>query len=351
MGLLFTASTIKRLIYLLLISGIVFFALSNHYTQINWFIWALLALSFVSIEAIEWRQQVLVCAAGLAIIIAVVISGSISSQIYLLASYLFILTAVCMFGSQLYPQSGLALFTVNLFALVASQFMPTWIENVDRMVAMSAGLLLAILVQLIFFWPFRRSESRLYLVTIVQELRKLSEEIFENCLVSEYGDSVYLFERRLHLQKNKTMRAFDKLRQWMLLKSWHANEKEALQALTTRLHHLYALLLDCAQLRFRITDYTTLDICKQEMTEVAHELDILFAVCMKPHRKIPSDELKLALLEQKIKRLEENYQHVLQVAAPEPLIFLLFIAGLQAIHLEMTELINELRNACHIKLI
>src|SRR3990167_1811350 len=83
-------------------------------------------------------------------------------------------------------------------------------------------------------------------------LKRLNQEIFSCFLQPEYSDNIYLFERRIHLQKNKCIRAIYRLHD---------------VGIVSQLNELYANLMDMAQLRRRVKDYTLFDICRPELTD------------------------------------------------------------------------------------
>jgi hypothetical protein len=134
-------------------------------------------------------------------------------------------------------------------------------------------------------------------------LAALSEEIFSCFLQSEYPDALYLYERRLHIAKLKCMRV-----------------------LTPDLYPLYESLLDCAQLRSRIGDHHTFGACAQELRAIATDLS----------KALTDPKFNRAQLETSINQLEDSYHNVLQIAARDPVVFLLFINSLKNIYAELS---------------
>lgn len=136
-----------------------------------------------------------------------------------------------------------------------------------------------------------------------KSLRSLNQAIFSCFLDSAYQDNLYLFERRIHLQKRNFMRAIMKVSGSSLV---HFN-----------------LLFDCmmnyAQLRWRITDFTVLSVCAKELNALCQAIDASLA-----QKKNAASQLMFA-----IQQLEAVYQQVLQISSPDPLAFLLFIDGIK----------------------
>lgn len=132
----------------------------------------------------------------------------------------------------------------------------------------------------------------------------LSRDIFACLLQAEYIDNVYLFERRLHESKRKSLLCLAKLRE-------------------SKLDTLFDLLMDMALLRHRVSDHTIFSLCANELSAISEELSKIFLEM----GGVVRDEIALA---EKIQLFEDMFHHVLSVTAREPLAFLLFIASLKA---------------------
>jgi hypothetical protein len=184
-------------------------------------------------------------------------------------------------------------------------------------------LVLSILWQifLIFFLVPRSSVSLL-----LSAFKQLSNEIIASLLEPDYIEERYIFERRIHIQKNKCMRA-------MLRVHAHPCALKSTPFFFTQLNFLFDILLDCAQLRRRIGDDKIIEGCKQDLVALNLALDKAWLAMIKGQlSKLKSN---LRVLKWQIDRLEEVYQHVLQVTAHDPLVFFLFIAHLKFLHTEM----------------
>lgn len=132
----------------------------------------------------------------------------------------------------------------------------------------------------------------------------LSRDIFACFLQPDYIDNVYLFERRLHESKRKSLLCLARMRE-------------------RKLDTLFDLLMDMALLRHRVSDHTIFSLCSSELSAISEEISKLFLEMS----GIVRDEIVLA---EKIQLFEDMFRHVLNVTAREPLAFLLFIASLKA---------------------
>lgn len=145
-----------------------------------------------------------------------------------------------------------------------------------------------------------------------------------------------MYERRLHLQKNNCLTSlyFIKQRRGFL------NASNAFSPLAV-CWQFYSLLLACAQLRYRVSDYSVFLLCKQELVAIKLALNKLITATSKSlpsqkgfSRKITAHhvqhETQKELME-RIDRFEDIYQNVLSVSAPDPIVFVLFIQVLKSL--------------------
>lgn len=145
------------------------------------------------------------------------------------------------------------------------------------------------------------------LVVARKSLRRLNQTIFSCFLDPSYPDNLYLFERRIHLQKRKFMRAIIKC-------------GDCLQ--TIYLSQFFDAMMNYSQLRWRVTDFNVFSICAKELTALSQAIDDMLV----------KDQKNTPKLVEAIQQLEDIYQQVLQISSPDPLAFLLFIAGVKGLN-------------------
>lgn len=150
----------------------------------------------------------------------------------------------------------------------------------------------------------------------MNSLNVLLREVFSCLLEPDYVSQLYYFERRLHKQKNKCL-----------------NNISCIQVVDAknRCMHLFEVILDIAQLRRRVTDHTTFGIVTNELSDILLALNTSFAQIQKKilNKKTGSNEDHS--LSRAIDGFEGIYFSVVNVAAREPLVFLLFIDGLKTL--------------------
>jgi hypothetical protein len=335
--LAFIPSSINHLVYLILVTCTAFIVYHLFNDQESyWLIWSALTFSLLSVGDTFKSRIITLLLTGIAASISAFLATCFVFQPPLLALYLFIITLICMGLSQRYSHYFFPLFIINLFAILASSQVITFSEAGTRLLFTLTGLLIALVFQLIFYFRFAQNESQWFIILSLRQLKKLNDVIFSCFLQPEYADNIYLYEHRLHVQKNNCLRAICRLRDLL-----HYNKKpelgdkqEQFLVLQNKLDQVFDLLLDCSQLRRRVTDHTTFAICTNELAAICQEIDRLFEglIGLTLGKKLFPN---VSMLQEKIGKLEESYNHVLQISSREPLVFLLFIFSLRALASEM----------------
>lgn len=192
----------------------------------------------------------------------------------------------------------------------------------------------AVLFQILWRPLTLHRQWRASLKTYLFDLDYLNKDIFSCLLQPEYVDNIYLFERRIHLQKIQCLRSLHRLREVVGSIERRNTDKEYLySSWLNQLEGLFSNMLDYSQLRRRVTDYTTFSVCSQEFAGILQAMDGLFECISSCDRE--KLDMQVQALKNQIYRLEENYHHVLQIASREPLPFLLFIDSLNTFCMNM----------------
>lgn len=324
-----TAAVIKRsLCVLLSLSVLSYF--SYHYLDANYtwlFLPVLLFATATQPDSIrDYFISLVSVVLGIATILIVILSlhGLPNWQIYSVT----LISISCVYLSKRYRNFMLALLFLNLLAILSLSLSVSIYAVSWKIKALLEGVTISVLLQTIVLFRFYRDELTFWRNRALYCFIQFTQDAFACLIQPEYNDNLYLFERRLHNQKMKCLVALKKIR-WF---SQQVNSPE-LQAqgfqLASRLDHIYAVMLECAQLRRRITDYTVFQLCEIELTAISKDvIDILNAIQQKRN-------LNFSRFNQDIAKLENLYQQVVKVATREPLAFLLFIGGLKALSEEL----------------
>jgi hypothetical protein len=342
-ALMMTSFSIKRLIYLFLVTGVAF-AIQFYSTnpQSYWVVWSALTLAMIMSGNTFSQRLLIIVLTGIAIACLSFIAAAIAKLVPLLALFYFFVTLVCVYMAQQKPKYFFPLFLINLFTMVAGLSPVTLTGNIDRIIYIFAGTMTVLFFQMIFWPHFIRNEIRTLIKMILRNLIQLNKEIFSCFLQPEYPENIYLFERRLHHQKKRYLQLMGQLRlaEEIIRAKEQTESRMIIHSIITRLEFLYDIMLDYAQLRRRVNDHTIFAVCADELSAIANEIDKIFLelIALFAHKNPLMDATGL---EAKIKWLDESYHHILQVASREPLVFLLFITSLRFFHENLTTFYNE----------
>lgn len=332
MDLLLSPASIKRLAYLFLVALIAFLAKSRmNSPEAYWIIFSAFFLSLVTTGDSFKRRVGIILITGFAAAFAAFLAADFMAIPLLLALYYFAVTVLCVYYGQQKPAWYMQACLINIFVILAGSGAVMLSLNLDRFMFICMGVLIAAGLQMIFYPYFIRNEIQPYLVISLISLKKLNKKIFACLLDPEYADSIYLYEKRLHVSKTKALFALNRLREITRLAETKLSEQEKTfhEWWLTHLDLLFDNMMDYSQLRRRISDYNTLSVCKKELQALCEEIDKCLNAII-AHARGKKCFASVDILKQQIRQLEDNYYHVLHVAAREPFVFILFIESLGA---------------------
>lgn len=249
-----------------------------------------------------------------------ILSAILSPYLFVVAIYLFIITFAVTYFGQKYPWYFYFLFAINFAAILGGCFLPSVQHRFETVLFIITVTLFILLLQFVYFPGFMRGQKRFWTTKSLRYLDLINKEIFSCFLNRDYVSHLYLFERRLHVQKINYMRTMKRLRGVMRLSDTRASVE--------KIDGLFDILMDCAQLRRRVTDHTIFFLCADELAAIAQEIHKLLVDLILFHQG-KKKELDTFPLTEKIQLFENIYHNVLRVTAREPLAFLLFITSLK----------------------
>ncbi len=329
MDLLFSSLSIKRFIYVILVAilaciGMVY----AHHHEAYWLVWSAFIMSLITTGDSFKRRVTTILITGFAAAFVAWLASIIQSPL-LLALYLFVITIICVSLAYRRPVTFFQAFIINLFAILSACLHVPFGSELARFIFICGGVMIAALLQMVFYPYFIRNELQPYLVISIRNLKKINKDIFTCLLQPDYPDNVYLYERRLHLAKTNFLRALQRLRDITILAEMKLSESEKASHDTwlSRLNELFENMMDYSQLRRRISDYSTLSLCAEELAGISREIGVCLDAII-AHLKRKKFFPNTNKLNEYIQALERQYHQVLQVASPEPLAFVLFIDSL-----------------------
>lgn len=333
---------VKNLIYLFTITFIAFAIQYFFYfiPNIHWLTWPILFAGLITSgnTVLERLTSIVVtgfATALLAFIVAQVakLSGMLSG---ILAALLLLITIICILIHEVKHEYFYNTFLVNFFAILSVGFLQISDQSINEFWLIISGFSIIVLIQFVFSFNFIQNNLNNALVFTLKDLKVLNDEIFSCLLSAEYPDNKYLFERRLHLQKNKWMQSFQSLckASTVAVTKLSNINKNILNSIIETIDQIFDTIIDCAQVRRRVSDYSVFEICKDELKAIALDIDMALSGLIKKNY-----HYEVSSLDQAIKKLEANYNAVLQVAAREPLVIFLFIESLK----ELSEKLKKIK--------
>lgn len=292
----------------------------------EWLVLSVVLLSYATRGVIVWRniKTILLVGTFSALSVLLVVYFPFTA----LFIYLVLLTLALIYIGQLNADYYYPTFIILFLTLLAACMPDTVVSSVYRAISIGVAALIVAVLQLVYSPWFIAFHVRRWVVQAVWQLDAVANEVFACLLQPDYAETIYLFERRLHEQKNKLMQSILLLHQVSKEKKMNEATQEWLIATLTQLDALFALLLECAMVRWRVMDQSVFALCRNELLAVYGEMCKLLSSLVRVIRA-KQENIDLESFKHSVQLLEENYQHVLQVAAPDPLALLLFIDSLK----------------------
>lgn len=313
---------IKRIINLIVVALAAW--LLSFFLNLNtsWFLYVAFLLSLIPLDTSIFKQLCVVVLTGCILVLSVALSSVLVFHWIAIIAILLI-TFLCMLAVLSLKKYRYPIFLINLTFVLILCLPPVLLTpNMLLGKSIALGALVAALGQLVLMANYKKDQANSWFKTTVSALEELTGEIF-SCFQQSYKDNQYLYEHRLHDAKIKFLQALNQLRRF--------SNADNLKII--KLENLFTILIDCSQLRARITDFTIFEVCRADLIAIEKIMRQLLQGIRQHHdleevRNHPNIETTalLALIAQ----FEGTYQSVLRVTAHEPLVFLLFILDLKA---------------------
>lgn len=322
---MFTTAALKQAIRTFLATVLALgFGIYFHLEQMYWLILTTILLTQIRGNAPVWRHLVMILLTGLTAAILVFLVSTLTQPYLVLMVTL--LTGFCVYIGLKNADIFLPIFLLNFLVLLASG-LPQLAQGTERFIAMLLACGIAIFVNLCC-WP----------QSVKQERNKLLKQFFVSlsqlqktfCLI--YLDKTWQkneihYERKIYLSTAQILYIVERLR--------HLSIPATLLNL---LEKVYVNVLSLGNLRYRVSDHSTFEIIHPELKKLCETIQ---AILLNLTQKKPPS---LEPFEHNILALEEVYRSALQVAAREPLVFLLYIAALKNLQAQLALLIAELHH-------
>lgn len=313
MDLILTRSNLRNLIYTLLLLFI-YLATLELYQIKTYILFTLAFFLFAHIDITNTNNLERFISVTLTAILCVLI---LKFPVTIIFSFAVIF--LCTYFGYFHQRN--AAFTISIITIAALVNPQT--NNISAIFAAWAGITI---LQLITAYGFNPHQYRQACSRSFYHLRELNKEIFACFLNEDYQQQLYLYEHRLHEQKRYVFTWLQRMKELAL--------PEALN-ISKDVEKIVDLTLDYSQLRHRIMDPSTFQLCAKELTGLMAAIDHIYTQLIK-HKKKPEI---LMIFASKIEQFEANYQQILQVAARDPVDFILFVQTMKMLHKNFNNII------------
>jgi hypothetical protein len=310
------------------------------YAEDYWLLLSVLAAFYLAnTQIIPQTNPSFICL-GLVIALLVSVSGALGVALWWQASFLVGLVLISVGVGVWRPRYWRAVFITNYLVMLGAAFSVNTMDALQRYFFVALGFLLVGVMRWIFF---RKTSVRLMKWIFANCLRKtaaLSDAIFSVYLTRNYQEQLFVYERKLHWQRN----AFSFARN--ALARFDNTKRPAFVKLLENIEQVYEILLAIGLLVYRVSDHSTFEVANKELLalgdSVATYLKALAAQL--PHGRMDAP----TTLTDAIQELQDINHDALQVVAPDPMVFILFIQDFKALHarfIQMIEVIDEAQGA------
>lgn len=335
---------VKNLFYLLIVVVLsIFIFYWARLPKSYWIIWSAFFLAFVN-QGDSFSQRVTTIAyTAIVVNVSIYLTDYISFYPWLLFAYLAFLSGACIYAMIAFENLAIPIFIVNLLTVIASgESVSIFQVNIENTFVLM-GALIVLIAQIIYWFHFVRNQFKENLLVNFKNLKSLNDDIFACYLQPEYKDNLYLYERRLHIAKNRFMKTSVRLNNILLKNKAGLPEEKSilLNEIIAQLTWVYDSMLAYAQLRRQVTDYTIFSLCNEELKQIKTTIGNLFNElgAIFSFKNPISEPTQLTPF---IQDFENTYEHILRVSAREPLAILLFIDSLRSFEKTMVDVYKNI---------
>lgn len=286
-----------------------------------WLVLTAVFLLQIPVTGRGFRQSSFILFCGIGFMVNVFLVQCAAFSQISLTLYLFFTTLIFGYIGLYYPRFFLPLFLMTVAGLLAAGILTA--HEFLRIQSILAGTGVALIARLIL-WPVTIKQQLHALErNFLQTADEMQRKIFSIYLARDYEKKHYYYERELHGLRKQLLVILQNMRQLSQKTPNH------LEATCSR---LFDLLTAAGSLRYRIKDASTLELCESELKGLSHALSRSLT-----HR---SPETLNELLIQ-INAMEAVYYRVLQTAAKEAEVFLIFLKQLYSVQDELEAMMRE----------
>lgn len=324
---------------LIAICGAFFLAQYLQWSQGYWLVLSAVLLMQIRIDNFFWKNSWVLLLSGILMAVNVCLANGFASIHYLLPFYLFLTTLVTVCFSLIKTEYFLSAFFVNLVGIIAAGMPVSGAVLWARVECVFFGILLALLVGCLCWPPRLYPDLKQQLRNCFSNLDELQKKLFFIYLKRDYAEQHFFYERDLHQQRELIF--FDMKKMNEALEKLAPAQANNWRDCFDHLNHLFDIIIALGNLRYRIQDQATFEVCEKELALVSIYISKGLDNLTKQLKSKKAVEFNLDGFVLAIRAVEEIYRSTLQVVSKDPLVFLLFIQNLYAVQEELNSLAND----------
>ncbi|MHB1948916.1 MAG: FUSC family protein [Gammaproteobacteria bacterium] len=299
-----------------------------NWPQGYWIVLIAMLLSQVQVDDILLRNLLFVFICGISLVLNVYIANDITMNDVLLPLYLFLTTFASVYIGFLKSKFFLAAFIINIVGIISAGIPVSDEFLFFRVEGVLLGVVVGIVITILFVPTSQRSLIRQQFIETLMNMNELQKKTFFVYFKRDYTQKHFLYEKELHQLREKVLISLQRITQQ--------------QVGFDTLQHLFEITVTLGELRYRVKDSATFEVCEKEFQSVSDNMSRIFQQLIKKIRGKKIVDLSLEQFALAIESVETIYRSTLQVVSKEPLIFLIFIQDLFAMYDEFNSLSDKI---------
>lgn len=300
-----------------------------------WLILSGLLLAQVYLKDLFWKNIFLIFISGMIIALNVFVANFAAENMLVLAFYLFFTTFITVYVGLFNATFLLTAFFINLLGTLSAGLNVDDGDIVARVGWVLLGTFIAMLVRIVFWPPRIKQELKRELDDCLSLLNELQKDIFLIYLNRDYLDKHYAYEIELHQKRMQILAFIQTIRSLSIKKAPAAIlAKKCLGHVT----NIYEIIIALGNLRYRVKDHTTFEVCEKELKKITDAISSELTDLAKHKSTSDLSKLLSGILE-----FEEVYRSTLILVGSDPIVYLISIRNLYALHDELKLLADDMR--------
>jgi hypothetical protein len=317
-------------------------ALVFPYAESYWLVLSILAAFYLANTQIVPQTNPGFICVGLVIAFLVTCSGYLLGFHLCQGIFLLVTVMVSVAIGVWQPRFWRSIFITNYLVVLGAAVGTDTTDALQRYFYVATGFMLVAGMRWIMFHSSTARQLKWFFANCLIKAAALSDTIFTVYLARDYQEKLFLYEKKLHWQRNAFLISLTTVRN--VLNRFNYPKRAEFIKLLQYVEQLYEILLALGLLGYRVTDHSTFEVANKEFLAlgegVSAYLKALAAQLRRGKLAVPTN------FAEAIQELQDINNDALVVVAPDPMVFILFIQDFFALHevfTQMIEVIDEVQ--------